>query len=256
MMKNVLVFGANSAVAQGLCLELHKCYHSRFFFVARNSEKLTACQQRFNQLAPDCCAGLATLDLECIHTDSMNKLNELAIEALGSIDLVLIAHGDLFSQENTEHDIALLQQSLRVNALSPMSIIIAQLNALLEQGQTNTKFAVITSVAGQRGRPRNFTYGAAKGAVSLFLQGLRSVHYQSGVEFYDFRLGPVITPMTEHHPKNFSFSTVDEVSQCMVKALQSKRFVHYVPPWWRWVMLLVRLLPEAIFQRLSFLSAR
>ena len=124
------------------------------------------------------------------------------------------------------------------------------------QQQGFGKLGVISSVAGDRGRPRNFSYGAAKSAVSTYLQGLRSSLYDSGVEVYDFRLGPVDTPMTIDHEKNFSFSSVDKVSELIIRHFQGRKYCCYVPGFWYWVMLAVRNMPEAIFQRLKFLSAR
>ena len=115
---------------------------------------------------------------------------------------------------------------------------------------------MITSVAGDRGRPRNYSYGAAKAALTVYLQGLRSRLWNTGVEVYNFKMGPVDTPMTVDHEKNFSFSTSENVAQIMIKALANKRYEVYVPGYWAWVMLAVRLMPEALFQRLRFLSAR
>ena len=64
---------------------------------------------------------------------------------------------------------------------------------------------MITSVAGDRGRPRNYTYGAAKSATTTYLEGVRSRLYRAGVTVHDLRLGPVDTPMTRDHPKNALF---------------------------------------------------
>jgi short-subunit dehydrogenase len=115
---------------------------------------------------------------------------------------------------------------------------------------------VITSVAGERGRPRNYTYGAAKGGLTIYLQGLRSKLWGSGVEIYTFKMGPVDTPMTVDHEKNFSFSTVDAVSEAIVKGFSKKRYERYVPGYWQIVMFFVRIMPERLFQKFDFLSGR
>ena len=250
--RNVLVFGATSAVAQGVCVALSAKVDVSFYFVARNPEKLDAVCALFS----DRVVGRCVIDLQSPSESDIEQLLLAARSSLGHIDTVFFAQGDLFDQLQTESSPAALLQSLQLNAVSVMALIVQVLNFQRAQGVEQCKFLVITSVAGDRGRPRNFTYGAAKKAVSTFLQGLRSVYYASGYEFYDIRLGPVDTPMTQAHTKNFSFSSVEIVSEKIVQLLATKRYVAYVPGFWRWVMLLVRLMPERLFQRLKFLSAR
>ncbi len=175
-------------------------------------------------------------------------------DAMPVIDIVIFAHGELPDQRLSEHDFAVALKTFETNLLSVLAILIPVTNQMAKQG--HGKIGVITSVAGDRGRPRNYTYGAAKGALSIYLQGLRSRLWGSGVEIYDFRMGPVDTAMTTYHEKNFSFSTPERVATIMVSALQKKRYKIYVPGYWSWVMTIVRLLPEALFQRLKFLSTR
>ena len=262
MLKNVLVFGATSTVAHAMMDKLSKSDDSQFYVVARNQRKLEQ-QCSSSQLN---IVGYYQADLYQPQDDQLHQIVDQAYQAMGAIDLVIIAHGDLFDQVGSERSGDMLSDTIMLNAISPMRITSAVLHRLESSVQSEpktqpfnkaaVKFAVLTSVAGDRGRPRNFSYGAAKGALSLFLQGLRSVHYRSEYQFYDFKLGPVDSPMTTTHAKNFSFSQPDQVAAIMVKALSSRRYVHYVPGWWRWVMLVVRMMPEWLFQRLSFLSAR
>ncbi len=250
--RRVLVFGATSAVAQGVCKALQARHNVTFYFVARNAEKLAQCCDAFaSSLVGNTC-----LDLHAPSERVVQGLLEQADQALGGIDTILLAQGDLFDQLRTEASPTCLQQSLQLNALSVISLLSQTVNFQKQRGTVACKFAVITSVAGDRGRPRNFTYGAAKSAVSIFLQGLRSVYYRSDFEFYDIRLGPVDTPMTSHHEKNFSFSTVELVAGKIASLLNGQRYIVYVPGFWRWVMLVVRLMPEVLFQRLGFLSNR
>ncbi len=113
---------------------------------------------------------------------------------MGRIDLALIAHGDLLDQAASEVDLQAARNTFEINLMSVISLLIPLSNLMEEQG--SGKIGVITSVAGDRGRPRNYTYGAAKGALNLYLQGLRSRLWESGVEIYTLKLGPVDTPMT------------------------------------------------------------
>lgn len=243
----ILMIGATSAVAQGVA-EKYAAHDAKIFCVARNETKMAQVADTLG----DACAGFICADFN--EAGFAERAIMQAIESLGQIDISLIAHGVLLDQVASEHDFEIARLTIETNLLTVVSFIIPLTEQLKKQG--HGKIGVITSVAAERGRPRNFTYGAAKGAVNIYLQGLRSVLYGSGVEVYTFKMGPVDTPMTVDHPKNFSFATVDQISTQIVKAFQKKRYEVYLPPFWRLVMFFVRIMPEWFFQRLEFLSAR
>ena len=243
----ILLIGATSAVAQGVA-EKYAAQNAKIFCVARNETKMAKVAGKLGET----CVG--TICANFNEDGFAERAVAQAVERLGQIDIALIAHGVLLDQGASEHDVGIARDTFETNLLSVVSFLIPLSDQLRKQG--NGKIGVITSVAAERGRPRNFTYGAAKGAVNIYLQGLRSVLYGSGVEVYTFKMGPVDTPMTVDHPKNFSFATVDQVSTQIVKAFQKKRYEVYVPPFWRLVMFFVRMMPEWLFQRLQFLSAR
>jgi len=196
--------------------------------------------------------GIGVVDF--LDIDATTMVIETAYHRLGSFDYVLIAHGLLGDQLLSESSV---QEAVSVITTNYTSVV-AQLVVItqLMGQQSSGKIGVITSVAGDRGRPRNFTYGSAKGALSVYLQGLRSVKWGSGLEVYTFKLGPVDSPMTVDHEKNFSFSTVDDVASNIIRAFETRRYVHYIPGYWAWVMWFVRWVPESIFQKLGFLSDR
>jgi len=116
--------------------------------------------------------------------------------------------------------------------------------------------AVVTSVAGVRGRPKNFVYGSAKSAVSNYLQGFRSTLYHTGVKVYDLKLGPVDTPMTKDEKKHFLFSSPERVASAIVKILRTQRYTAFVPKRWFWLFLILKLIPESLFQRIPPLVER
>lgn len=243
---NILVIGANSRVAFETMRLLAPA--NQLFMLARNDDKLVATKRELGR--PDCWSG--TVDFS--HTDATQALIESAWAASGGIDIVLIAHGLLGEQIATEHEYPLAREVIDTN----FSVVVAQLITLskLMKRRGQGKIAVLTSVAGDRGRPRNYTYGAAKGALGLYLQGLRSSLWDSGIEIYNFKLGPVDTPMTTSHHKDFSFSRPEAVAASIIKALQRRSYCAYIPGFWRPVMWVVRNLPEGLFQRLKFLSGR
>lgn len=246
-MANILFVGATSAIA-GELIRRYSEAGDRLYLLARNEDKLATLLATLSS-APQ---GYAHADFN--DTDQAEALIELAWNTLGSIDLVIFAHGyigdQLLSEANYQH----AEDIIRSNFLSSVALLIPLAKRMQQAG--HGKIAVMTSVAGDRGRPRNYTYGAAKGALDLYLQGMRSVLWHSGVEIYSFKLGPVVTPMTTSHRKNFSFSSIDAVADRMQARLKGRRYTSYIPAFWFWVMLAVRWMPEPVFQRLRFLSGR
>jgi len=176
------------------------------------------------------------------------------LAALGRVDVALIAHGLLGDQLASEHSFHEAEQIAQVNYLSVVALLIPLANALEKQG--DGRLAVITSVAAERGRPRNYSYAAAKGALNVYLQGLRSRLYARGVTVHTIKLGPVDTPMTVGHRKNLLFSDVSSVAGHVLRALDRRVAEAFVPPFWALIMPVVRNMPEALFQRIGSLSGR
>ena len=94
-------------------------------------------------------------------------------------------------------------------------------------------------------------YGAAKGGLGLFLQGLRNRLHRAGVHVLTVKPGFVDTPMTEGLEGLFLVASPDRVAGDILRAWEKRRNVVYTPWFWRWIMLVVRVLPERIFKKLS-----
>jgi decaprenylphospho-beta-D-erythro-pentofuranosid-2-ulose 2-reductase len=107
-------------------------------------------------------------------------------------------------------------------------------------------------VAGDRGRATNYAYGAAKGALEIFMSGLRQRLHPSGVQVLLVKPGFVDTPMTADFPKGPLWASPERVAQDIVRAMAKGRSVIYTPWFWRWIMLIIRHLPERLFVRLRF----
>ena len=148
------------------------------------------------------------------------------------------------------------ERILCTNFRSPASLL---LHLAIRDGeaQGHGHLAAITSVAGERGRPRNYCYGAAKGGLTRYLQGLRSRLYGTGILVHNIKLGPVPTPMSEGHPQNFLWGEKTKAAKAILRALDrrtdtaSTYLAH-----WALVMMIVRVLPEFVFQRFGFLAGR
>jgi short-subunit dehydrogenase len=246
-MERVLILGATSAIAAEVA-ELHARRGDTLHLVGRNSGKLDAVAAR--------CAGgrVTTRACDLDELDQNAARIEDAIATLGGIDRVLIAHGDLGDQLASERTFDGAEPILRTNLLSPVSLLIPIANHM--EGRRGGRIGVITSVAGDRGRPRNFTYGAAKGGLGIYLQGVRSRLHGFGVSVTTLKLGPVDTPMTRTHKKNVLFAKPAPVARSIVESMDARTPEAYVPGLWRAIMPVVKHTPEALFQKLAFLSGR
>ncbi len=243
----VLIVGATSEIAQNMA-RLYARRGARLFLIGRDAAKLGTLATSIGPAV----VGTRTADLtETQHADA---LVVAAWDALGGLDIACIAHGLLGDQLATERDIAEAERVIATNFLSVVALLIP-LGNRFEQARAG-KIAVLSSVAGDRGRPRNYTYGAAKGGLNVYLQGLRTRLWKSGVGVHTLKLGPVDTPMTAGHRKHILFARPDDVAARILSVIDAGGAVAYVPWFWRPILFGVRALPEAIMQRLGFLAGR
>jgi decaprenylphospho-beta-D-erythro-pentofuranosid-2-ulose 2-reductase len=244
---NVLILGATSSIAAEVA-RIHAARGDRLYLVGRNAEKLADVTER-------CAAATVGIQVkDFADLDSNEALVANAIRALGSVDTALIAHGDLGDQLASERSWSDAESTLRTNFLSVVSLLIPLANQLESAG--SGRLGVITSVAGDRGRPRNYTYGTAKGALHIYLQGVRTRLYPAGVSVTTLKLGPVDTPMTRDHKKHVLFGKPMSVAAGIVKAMDARVPEAYVPSFWGAIMPIVKNTPEILFQKLPFLSGR
>jgi short-subunit dehydrogenase len=173
----------------------------------------------------------------------------MAVAALGGLDAVLIAHGTLSDQAACQQSVELTMRELNINFLSVVSLL-TLLGNHFEQ-QRRGVIAVISSVAGDRGRGSNYVYGTAKAGVSAFLQGLRNRLAKVGVQVLTIKPGLVDTPMTAHLKKNRLYSPPSVVGEGIYHAMKQGRDVAYLPWFWRYIMLIILHIPELIFKRMS-----
>ena len=172
---------------------------------------------------------------------------EAADAALGPPDVVLLAHGVLGSREAGPEEAPAI---LHTDLVSPTSLLL-QAARRMEARRAGTLVA-ISSVAGDRGRAANPVYGAAKAGLTALLSALRQRLSPSGVSVLTVKPGFVDTPMTAHLPEMPFAVGPDRVARDILRALERGADVVYTPLIWRLVMLVVRLLPEKLFKKLSF----
>lgn len=245
-MRHIAIFGATSAIA----VESARIFAQagdKLFLVARDAQKLEAVRA---DIAARGAGAVTTTVRDLADTAGHPALLFQAKEALGDLDIVLVAHGVLSNQGECEKDFAKVEESIRVNFLSAASLAQASANLMLEQKRGT--IAVISSVAGDRGRPSIYTYASAKGGLNVFLQGLRGRLLRSGIRVITIKPGPVDTPMTAHLKKGPTMASAASVGAGIVRAIEKGKDEVYLPWFWFWIMLIIRLMPEAIFKRIKF----
>lgn len=246
-MKKIVILGATS----GIALEVQRQLAGRgceLFLVARSSQRLADLQAdltiRGAKQVTACSADLSAVQQHA-------AIFEYARRTFPDFDTVLLAYGSMHDQKESEASVDVLLEELQVNFVSAAAIL-TLFAADLERRRTGC-LAAITSVAGDRGRRSNYVYGSAKGALSLFLQGLRSRLHPAGVRVITIKPGPVQTAMTDHLPNAGRFADPERVARDIVNALENGTpEVLYTPKMWRYVMAAVRHVPESMFKRMSF----
>lgn len=245
-MKNILVIGATSAIAQAFVRSM-AVGDNRLVLVARDIDKLNAVKNNI-RIKND--VNIATFVLDVNNHDKIDDMLNASKSFLDHINIILIAHGTLPNQEKCNSNINLARQEFNTNATS--TILLCQKIGNLLEKQKSGLLAVITSVAGDRGRQSNYIYGSAKGAVNIFLQGLRNRLTKSNVSVLTVKPGFVDTPMTAHLSKNPLFSKPEKIAKGIVRAINKNKSKEiYLPGYWRIIMFIIKAIPGKIFNKLS-----
>ena len=241
----VLALGATSAIAEAT-LRLFAARGARLFLVARNADKLNAVAAYLRTRGA---ASVATHLMDLDDTAAHPAMLATAAENLGTIELALLAHGILGDQQQAEASYPVAEAILGTNFMAPVSLITWLAN-YFEASHQGT-LAVISSVAGDRGRKSNYVYGASKGALSILLDGVRNRIDRAGVHVLTIKPGFVATPMTAHLPQGPLFAKPAKVAAGILSAIQKRKDVVYVPSFWALIMLIIRMIPRRIFKKLN-----
>jgi short-subunit dehydrogenase len=241
----VLILGATSAIAIAVARKLAVAGAS-FYLVARAEAKLeaVACdlETRGAQVV-----FVHAMDLD--ETRKHPKMLASAAESLGHIDFALIAHGVLGNQAEAETDYSVAERILYTNLLSAVSLSTWLANYF--EARKEGVLGVISSVAGDRGRKSNYVYGASKGALNIFLDGLRNRVDRAGVHVLTIRPGFVSTPMTAHLKQNALFASPSKIADGILHAIVAHKDIIYLPKIWWPIMFLIRKIPERVFKKMN-----
>ena len=241
------LFGATSGIAVALARRL-AADGASLVLVGRDADASAAAAR---DLKVRGAAAVAEITADLAAIDTLGDVAARAWHAFSGLDTALIAYGTLPDQAALEADPAAAAPMLALNLASP-AVLALHLASRFE-AQRSGVLAVITSVAGDRGRKSNYLYGAAKGGLQRFLEGLRHRLHATGVQVLDIRPGFVATRMTEHLPRGGPlWAEPDRVAGDIARAIRRRRAVVYTPWFWRVILEIVCALPRPLFHRTSF----
>jgi decaprenylphospho-beta-D-erythro-pentofuranosid-2-ulose 2-reductase len=243
--KRILVLGATSGIAEATC-RIWAERGDSLFLVARNADKLAAVAADMRT------RGASYVDTAVADLDDVGVHAELlahAINSLAGLDVAFLALGVLGDQSKAERSFADAAAILHTNYVAPVSLL-TWLGNYCAQRHSGT-LAVLSSVAGERGRKSNYVYGSSKAGLTAFVDGLRNRIDREGVRVMTIKPGPVKTSMTAAMKGSGKFADVNTVARALVKAIDRGTDVVYVPGIWRVIMAVIRSIPERIFKKLN-----
>lgn len=243
--KRILVLGATSGIAEA-CIRLWAGRGDHLFLVGRNAGRLAA-------VAADArTRGAAVVDTAVADLDRTEHHADLlahTINSLGGLDVAYLALGVLGEQPKAERSFHDAAQIIHTNYTAPVSLLTWLAN-YCAQRHAGT-IAVLSSVAGERGRKSNYVYGSSKAGLTAFVDGLRNRIDREGVRVMTIKPGPVKTSMTEGMKGQDRFADVDKVAAAIVKSIDRGDDIVYVPGQWRVIMAVIRAIPERVFKKLN-----
>lgn len=243
-MKAIIVLGATSGIAEAVERKM-AASGKELLLVARSAERLASLKE---DLLIRGAASVVTFAADLADASAHQRVLEFAKQNFSGFDTVLLSYGSLLDQDQCRRSPELTAKQLNTDFVSAACLLSGFANEF--EARKTGCLAAITSVAGDRGRRSNYTYGAAKGALSHFLEGLRARLYPSGVRVITIKPGPVRTKMTEHLASEISLASPERVAADTYRCLERRKpDILYTPRRWKYVMFCVRAIPEFIFKR-------
>lgn len=245
----VLIIGATSGIAQAVAQRFAN-QGTPLVLAARNDREL---QDIANDLKIRYNTYVKTVNFEALDFENHQKFIETCwSQAEGNIQGAIICHGSLPDQKAAEADWSIAQQALDVNFTSAVSVLEKIAAKLIAEGHGGF-LTVLSSVAGDRGRQSNYIYGAAKGGLSIYLQGLRNRLYHDDIHVLTVKPGFVYTPMTAQILNENSplVASPDQVAQDICRAIAKRKNVIYTRWFWRCIMSIIKKIPEWKFKRMK-----
>jgi len=244
--RNIFISGATSAMAQAFA-KRHASKGAVFYLLGRNEKKLEIVKQ---DLLVRGAKLVTTFAVDMSKQQDYESIIQQAISTLGTIDIALIAQGVMYKQEDLQKNTTLVRDMYQVNVLSAIELATSLANYFEQQKKGS--LLIISSVAGDRGRQSNYVYGATKSALSAFTDGLRNRLCKQGVTVVTVKPGFVDSPMTQDLEKGGPlWATPEKIAEDMDKTLEKGGMVLYTPWFWRYIMLIIKHVPDFVFKKMS-----
>jgi short-subunit dehydrogenase len=240
-----LILGATSAIARATARELAAQGHD-ITLSGRDLEELERDAADI-RLRHGVAVYVTPFDAETY--DDHDAFLSQVVEQGGELEGVVLAFGYLGDQARAAQEFSESLAIIQRNYVGAVSILNRCAEYLAGKGRGN--IIAISSVAGDRGRQSNYIYGSAKGGLTVYLEGLRNAMFHRGVHVLTVKPGFVDTAMTYGMPGLFLVASPQYVAQRILRAQKKGRNTLYVPWFWRWIMLIIRHVPEPIFKRLK-----
>jgi short-subunit dehydrogenase len=238
----VLVLGASSAIGRAIALELARG-HS-LLLAGRDAAEI---ERIASDVRLRTNGAVATVPYDALTSDASAFVARCLELAHGDLEGIVACQGLMDEDDRAKTDPLALARLVTVNFVSPATVLAAA-TPWFEQRKRGFLVAV-SSVAGDRGRQSNYPYGAAKAGLATFLDGLRHRLHRAGVQVLTVKPGFVDTAMTWGLPGLFLVATPQRVARDVVRALRRGKRNLYTPWFWRWILAIVRRVPEPIFLR-------
>ena len=243
-MKRIVIIGATSSIAEH-CARLWVKEPVELTLVGRNQPKLDKIAQDLKVRSPQ--SAIAT---RICNFEDPNAINAAVSELSEQpVDLALIAHGMLPDQLKCQSNLSFNKETLEINGVSP--VLFSEAFASHMERYNHGTLAIIGSVAGDRGRKSNYVYGAAKGLVTRYAQGLQHRLAKTNVRVVLIKPGPTDTPMTaEMKAKGTRMASPEAVGRCIVDGVSKGLTTIYAPKKWALIMMIIRHIPNFIFEKI------
>jgi short-subunit dehydrogenase len=242
----ILIIGANAGIGRALAAEFASHGYA-LILAGRDLDELRAVAADLS-IRNNVRARAEKIDVA--NFDELGSSIETCVRAGGeALEGAILCAGYLGDAEAAKIDLREAQRIVDTNFTGPVLALNALANHFERKG--DGFLCALSSVAGDRGRQSNYLYGAAKGGLTTFLEGLRNRLYHSGVQVVTVKPGFVDTRMVFGKPKLPLVASPERVARDIYRAIEKRKNVAYVPWFWRWIMLIIRSIPEGIFKRLK-----
>lgn len=240
-MDKVLILGANSDIAKACAIKFAERGHD-LILASRTPVEVQDERLQLSQV---------NIEVKIFDAVNFTTHEDFYASVKGRFQIVLIAFGYLGDQETAMDTFEESQKVIEANFMGVVSIVNLIARGFEQQGVGT--ILGISSVAGERGKASNYIYGSAKAGLTTYFSGLRNHLFKFGVHVCTVKPGFSRTKMTAHLDLPGALtSTPEQVAESIYKnGFVKKRNVIYTLPIWRYIMLIIRNIPEFIFKRMN-----